>query len=341
VLRGLVAYQQRNYALAHQAWLDSCESLEGDGESLCRSLALLAQASNEWETGRRDSASRTYSEIGQALGHLPASLLGLDVAALRASVAPRPERELIGPPALKAARRLPRRALLRFAVFLGLLLAAFLIARYSPLADSLTRENLISMLEHLRGVWWSPLVLVGLYLVISPLGIPVSPLVLAGGLVFGAALGSFLNLTGTFLGAALSYFLAKLLGRDFVLHLAGERFKRVESVLARHGFWTLVRVRFIPIPFAVVNFGAALAGIPLSVFLASSAVGLAPAMLVYTYFASSLVDVAGGGSARALGAFLLALLLLFALTLVPSAWSIWQRRRRYQALLERRREGKR
>lgn len=232
--------------------------------------------------------------------------------------------------------RIPRRVLLRFALFLALLAAAFAAFRWTPLAGYLDRQVLTELFADLRQTWWSPVVLVVIYLVACPLGLPVSPLIFAGGAVFGAGWGALWNYLGTFLGAAVSYALALGLGRDFIRHLAHGRLQRVERALARQSFWSLVRVRFIPIPFPVVNFGAALAGVPPGRFLSSTAVGLLPTVSVYSYLAATLLRAAAGERGAALGEASLALALLFALSFLPRWIAGRRRRRRYRETLARR-----
>ena len=202
-----------------------------------------------------------------------------------------------------------------------MLAGAFAALRWSPLGEYLTRETVEEGLSAIQSAWWSPIALVGLYLLVSPLGAPVSPLVFAGGAVFGILWGALYNFIGALGGALVSYLLAEAMGRGLVVHLVGERrTERIESVLERHGFWAMVRVRFIPIPFAVVNFGAALVGVRLAPFLAGSALGLAPTMLIYTYFFHTLWRVATEDRQTVLynlvGVVLLALLVTVVMPLV-------------------------
>lgn len=225
-------------------------------------------------------------------------------------------------------RAIPWGALSRF-LLLGLIVVAGLAAiRWTPLGQYFERETLAANLLALRQSWWAPLALVGLYLVASPLGVPATPLVFAGGVVFGVLWGWLYNFLGAMLGATASYLLAWWLGRDLVVHLAGERLlQRAEALLAKHGFWALVRIRFVPIPFVVINFGAALAGIRLAPFFLSSAFGLAPTLMIYTYFGHALFSVATEDQEAVwrnlTGAVVLALLLTF---LVPIRRA-WKRRR--------------
>ncbi len=222
----------------------------------------------------------------------------------------------------------PRRAVLRFLLFAALLAGAYLLFHLTPLGRELDRERVVSALLALRGAWWAPLALIGLLVVISPSGLPVSPLVFAGGAAFGVGWGWLYNFVGLLLGAAASFWLAAALGRGLVTHVAPEALvQRVEKLLDRYGFWTLVRVRFVPLPFAAVNFAAALVGVRLAPFLSATAIGMAPSLVLYTYFGYALVTVATEdlpAVARTLGGLLLLGLLLTFATSLPR---LWQRRR--------------
>jgi len=172
---------------------------------------------------------------------------------------------------------------------------------------------------------------------LCPVGVPASPLILAGGFVFGAVAGGLLNFVGTFLGATVSFFLGHLLGRDLVVHLVGDRLRPVEEMLNRRGFWNLARVRFLPIPFPVVNYGAALTGVKASVFLGATALGLAPAVLIYTWFAAALAKATGEERGTVLFQMALAVVGILLLSFLPPLIRGWNRRRRYRRLKEERR----
>lgn len=221
-----------------------------------------------------------------------------------------------------------------------MLAVGFLALRFTPLAELLERERLVQILEGLRRAWWSPLALLGLYAVLCPLGVPASPILFAGGFVFGTALGGLYNFLGTFLGAALSYGLGRVLGRDFVVHVAGKALRPVERKLSRLGFWALARVRFLPIPFPLVNYGAALTGIRSTVFLGSTALGLAPAVWIYTWFAAALAGAAAGERGQLLLQLVGALLAVFLITFIPAWWDGRRRRRRLEALRAERQRPK-
>lgn len=231
------------------------------------------------------------------------------------------------PPPARESRPL-KRAVLRFTLLALLLASGFALARWGPLSEHLTGDTLMTVLERLRSARWAPLALVGLYALLAPVGVPISPLVLAGGVVFGPAWGALYNFIGTMMGAGLSHLLATALGRDLVVHLAGQRLvARAEALLERHGFWTLVRIRFVPIPFAAVNYTAALAGFRLPSFLLASVIGLAPTMVIYTYFGHALVGVATENRQALLVQLVVVVMLVLLLTFLPTLARGWKGRR--------------
>jgi uncharacterized membrane protein YdjX (TVP38/TMEM64 family) len=327
---GVQAYRRGDYAAARQAW-ERAAGLEGKSHGLCRGLALLAEALEIARGGRSEDSRQLLEEALHALDPLPDRFLGLDLHALRTDLA-RSNALAGAPPRLRTSDGGLGRSAVRFASFVALVAAAAALVRWGPLGPLLDRELLIASLMSLRESWWAPLALVGGYLVFAPLGLPASPLVLTGGIVFGAGLGTALNLLGSIVGAMASYQLARTLGRDFVLRIAGKRLRRVEFLLARRGFWSLVGARLMPLPFSVVNFGAALAGVRPTMFLTSSALGLLPPTAIYTYFASLLLEIAQGGSPRDLWKLGVAMALLFSSSLLPMLWQGRQRRRRYRIL---------
>ena len=217
-----------------------------------------------------------------------------------------------------------RTALLRACALLLVLVVAFAVVRWTPVGNLVSRERIASALLELRHSAWAGPALVGLYAVLAPLGLPISPLIFAGGAVFGFATGLAFNLLGSLAGAAASFLVARYLGRDLVLHLISrKRLDQVENLLRRHGFWALVRIRFLPVfPFALINYGAALAGVRFSVFLGSSALSLLPTIAVWTYLSFALVSAAAEDRAGlvllAVGALLALLALSFLPTLVRS-----------------------
>ena len=107
-----------------------------------------------------------------------------------------------------------RGALLRFAVLALIVGALAALLLLTPASEYLDREKAAALLGRLRQAWWAPLALIAGYLVIAPSGIPISPLVFAGGAVFGPLWGWVYSTVGCVLSAVLTFGLAHALGRQ-------------------------------------------------------------------------------------------------------------------------------
>ncbi len=239
--------------------------------------------------------------------------------------------------------RVPRRLLLRFLLLPALLAGGYAAWRWTPLAGYLSGPALAATITNLRHSWWAPALLIAGYLALSPVGVPATPLMIAGSVVFGGVLGTLYNAAGVILGAAASYYLGRLLGRDFIRHVAGNRLRKVETAIGRRGFWNLVAVRFLPLPFPVVNYGAALAGVRPSLFLATTAIGIAPTVAIYSFFFAALARAAAShhGNVYAeisaqLPRLAVPIALLLLVTLVPQWLRARKRKRRLAELREQR-----
>ncbi len=215
--------------------------------------------------------------------------------------------------------RIPMRAWRRFAMLIGLLVVGFAIVRWSPVGEYRDINRAVAALEAFGENPVAPAILLGLWLIASPLGVPVSPLVFSSGAVFGTLWGWLYSLAGATLGCSASFWAARRLGHDLVAHWLGEeRLDRVEEMVARHGFWTVCRLRFAPLPFVMINMGAALAGLRFPKFIVGSVLGLAPSLWVYNYFSHALVDATAADRPGVWRNLFVALGAFLAITLLPA-----------------------
>jgi uncharacterized membrane protein YdjX (TVP38/TMEM64 family) len=238
-------------------------------------------------------------------------------------------------------RRIPRELLFRFIALVAIVGTGFAVLRWSPMAQYLNKEEILALFDHLRGTWWAPALLIVSYFLLCPLGVPATPLMIAGGMVWGVLWGSVYNVVGIFLGAASTYWLGRVLGRDFVHHLFGHRLRRVERMVARRGgFWSLAGVRFLPFPFVMVNYCAAFVGIRPGLFLGATAAGLSLTVPIFTYFAHTLSQAATGNRSGVYLQLGVAMFLLMMVILLPRLWQGRKRKERYRETLARR-QGRR
>src|SRR5436309_3215010 len=83
----------------------------------------------------------------------------------------------------------------------------------------------------------------------------------------------------------------------------------------------IVGIGFLPIPYPLVNYTAALTGIRPSLFMTTTAIGLIPGATVYTYFAALLPKAASGDLSGIVGKLVVVSGTLLLLTFIPQIWT--------------------
>ena len=111
----------------------------------------------------------------------------------------------------------------------------------------------------------------------------------ASGLLFGTALGTPVSIASATLGATLAFSLSRWWGHDAVVAVAGPRLRALRDWVGRRGFLTVLYARIAPgVPYTLVNYAAGLTPVALRVFVAATAIGVAPRAFAYTALGGSL-----------------------------------------------------
>jgi phosphatidylserine/phosphatidylglycerophosphate/cardiolipin synthase-like enzyme/uncharacterized membrane protein YdjX (TVP38/TMEM64 family) len=175
------------------------------------------------------------------------------------------------------------------------LLGLALVWRYTPLADLLTAEHVSSWARTLSAYWWAPIILVLAYTPASLIMFPRPLLTLSAVVAFGAWLGFFYAVFGILLSAAVHYVAGRMLHRDTVRRLAGEKLNRMTHALRERGLLAITALRLVPLaPFAVEGFVAGAVRIKLWHFLVGTLIGILPGALAATIFADQLQTALSG-----------------------------------------------
>lgn len=135
---------------------------------------------------------------------------------------------------------------------------------------------------HGAGLWapWLFMLAMALAIVISPL--PSLPLSVAGGAVFGVALGALYAATGALVGALLSFWIARRLGRDVVERFLGHHVHLCASCNSRVLFVAVFASRLIPfVSFDIVSYGAGLTAMSVRSFAVATFFGMLPMTAAY------------------------------------------------------------
>lgn len=155
-----------------------------------------------------------------------------------------------------------------------------------------------------------------IYMVQTALSLPgATILTLAGGVIFGAVMGTLWVNIGATSGASLAFLLSRTILRDWVVSKFGSRMARLDSGIRESGLSYLLFLRLVPLfPFFLVNLACGITGLPLRTYILGTMVGILPGSFVYANAGASLASIDNLGdvaSPRVLVAF--ALLGVFAL----------------------------
>jgi len=153
-------------------------------------------------------------------------------------------------------------------------------------------------------------------------------LTLTGGLVFGTILGAIYVNVGATSGAIGVFIFARYLLGAKLQEKYKDKLDKFNRELEINGFSYLLTLRFIPLfPFWMINLFAGLTKIPLKTYAWTTAVGIFPGSLVYTYTGNQLNSI---NSLKDIFSWniLLAFILLGLLALIPTILNHMKRKRR-------------
>lgn len=153
-----------------------------------------------------------------------------------------------------------------------------------------------ALLDYLRSFGlWAPVVSAALMVLQSVAApIPAFLLTFANGMLFGWFWGAALSWSSAMAGAALCFWLARVLGRPAVERLAGGSaiLLTTDRFFERFGTHSILVARLLPfVSFDVVSYAAGLTPMRFSRFLIATGIGQLPATLLYSWLGQS---VSGG-----------------------------------------------
>ncbi len=176
---------------------------------------------------------------------------------------------------------------------------------------------------------------IALYAAVVALSLPGGAVMtVAGGFLFGVALGAALSVIGATAGAALLFLVARSAAGELLRQRAGPFLARMAQGFQRNAFPYLLFLRLVPaFPFWAVNLAPALLGMRFAPFAAATAIGIVPGSLAYAAFGAGLGRVFDSGASVSLRTvfsptLVAALVGLGVLALAPVLWRHWREGRR-------------
>ena len=138
--------------------------------------------------------------------------------------------------------------------------------------------------------------------------LPAFLITFANASLFGWWKGAILSWSSAMVGAAICFYIAKILGRDVAEKLTSKTgLEQIDTFFERYGKNTILICRLLPfVSFDIVSYAAGLTSMSFVSFFVATGVGQLPATIVYSYVGGMLT-----GGAKLL---VTALLILFAIS---------------------------
>ena len=124
----------------------------------------------------------------------------------------------------------------------------------------------------------------------TAIGLPRQVICFLGGYAFGLITGTILALLGTLLGYIITFFYARLLGRDFVANRFSSRVKNIDDFLRHNPVSMTLLIRLLPLGSNLAtNLAAGVSSVSPLRFFQGSAIGYFPQTLIFALVGSGFI----------------------------------------------------
>lgn len=138
-------------------------------------------------------------------------------------------------------------------------------------------------------MWWAPFAVILAYIVAALVLFPRPLVTLVTVITFGTWLGIAYATAGVLSAAAVTYWAGRLLKRETVRRLAGDKIEAAAKPLKEHAVLAVFAANMVPTPpFAVQNMIAGALRIPLVPFMLGTALSLVPPLAAWTVFGAQI-----------------------------------------------------
>lgn len=179
---------------------------------------------------------------------------------------------------------------LLFIIFIAAIIIILVIFDFESLTEW---NNILSLKERFveKNYFLSILSLLGLYTLFSFLYLPIAPLSIISGVLFGFFFGSLFSFIGSAITMILSFVIARFFLHDFFDKVKSKikLFDRILLKITEGGknFILFARLFFVT-PYNSLNVVSAISNIPFGIYSIYSVIGALPSCLFYAYCGSTL-----------------------------------------------------
>ncbi|MBI2629284.1 TVP38/TMEM64 family protein [Candidatus Pacearchaeota archaeon] len=176
-----------------------------------------------------------------------------------------------------------------FAIFILLILFFIGFLYYSNIINYTSSSKIQEEIERF-GIL-VPIVFVIFYSIATAALLPATLLIITGGALFGTIEGMIYVAIGSILGALLSFFIAKYLGKSFVDRVLYKNFEVLRiynQLLKKGGILATFILRLAPFHYSGISYALGLTDVKSTHYLIGTLLGILPSIIILTYFGDSL-----------------------------------------------------
>jgi uncharacterized membrane protein YdjX (TVP38/TMEM64 family) len=184
------------------------------------------------------------------------------------------------------------------AAVVGLIVLGILAFRYFELGQYLSLDYIKSSQEKFQALYQSHRMGViaaymGIYIVVTALSLPgAAVMTLAGGALFGLAIGTVAVSFASTIGATLACAVSRFLLQDWVQGKFGDKLAAINTGIEKEGAFYLFTLRLVPVfPFFVINLAMGLTRMRLFTFFWVSQIGMLAGTIVYVNAGRQLAQI--------------------------------------------------
>jgi uncharacterized membrane protein YdjX (TVP38/TMEM64 family) len=148
------------------------------------------------------------------------------------------------------------------------------------------------------GIWALPVAVVA-FAALAFIGVPQFMLIAAAVVAFGPLTGFAYSWIGTMVSSLVGFYLGRIAGARVLERFSGDGVRRFMKLVGKNGFVASLIVRLVPsAPFIVVNMAAGVTPMRVRHFVAGTAIGIIPKIVLTAFAGASIVQVMRGEIGR-------------------------------------------
>lgn len=152
-----------------------------------------------------------------------------------------------------------------------------------------------SLLQFMIGSFWGPLVYILVYSIRPLVLFPSSLLTLAGGFLFGPVMGVVYTIIASNISATIAFFIGRYFGEGLIKDdSTSSLIQKYARRMQEASFETVIVMRFIFLPYDLVNYVAGFLGIRWLAFILASILGSIPGTISFVLAGASVEYFDGG-----------------------------------------------